>query len=332
MIKIFYIEKLIMITNKILMFLFIISIFFLLDFTVYSQDSLVLPADSVLTTPDSGGNILLDSTKLDEFAQEEISDIKEVITSSKIIGTLLTLLIGFYLIKIITKFLHFFSEKSANYRITFKGIIPIVRILGWSIIIFFIISAIIKPPIETVIAVTASVGIAFGLAAQDILKNIFGGIMILFDRPFVVGDKIEVGNQYGEVIRIGLRSTRIVTPDDSTVSIPNSEIMNQSVSNANSGETNCQVVAEIYLPIDVNTEKVREVAVEAAQVSKYVYLNKPIVVLFTNEVNHRKSYLKMKLKAYVMDIRFEFKFKSDMTEIVIRELLKNGIIKKEDLE
>lgn len=319
-------------TNKTLMFLFIISIFFLLDFTVYSQDSLVLPADSVLTTPDSGGNILQDSTKIEEFFQEEVSNIKEVITSSKIIGALLTLLIGFYLIKIITKILHIFSEKSANYRITFKGIIPIVRILGWSIIIFFIISAIIRPPIETVIAVTASVGIAFGLAAQDILKNIFGGIMILFDRPFVVGDKIEVGNQYGEVIRIGLRSTRIVTPDDSTVSIPNSEIMNQSVSNANSGETNCQVVAEIYLPIDVNTEKVREVAVEAAQVSKYVYLNKPIVVLFSNEVKQRKSYLKMKLKAYVMDIRFEFKFKSDMTEIVIRELLKNGIIKKEDVE
>ncbi|HKM93657.1 MAG TPA: mechanosensitive ion channel domain-containing protein, partial [Prolixibacteraceae bacterium] len=158
------------------------------------------------------------------------------------------------------------------------------------------------------------------------------GIMLLFDRPFQVGDKIEVGAHYGEVIEIGLRTTRIVTPDDSTVSVPNMEVMNSSVSNANSGELNCQVVAEIYLPINVDTQKVRKIAIEAAQVSKYIYLNKPIAVVFINEMHQRKSYLKMRLKAYVMEIRYEFQFKSDMTEIVLRELLAQGVINKEDME
>ena len=162
-------------------------------------------------------------------------------------------------------------------------------------------------------------------------KNIFGGIMILFDRPFQVGDKIEIGEYYGEVIKIGLRSTRIVTPDDSTVSIPNGEVMSKSVSNTNYGEPNCQVVAEIYLPITVDTEKVRQIAVEAAQVSKYIFLKKPVVVLFFNEVKERRSYLKMRLKAYVMDIRYEFQFKSEMTETVIRELIKEKIIMPGDL-
>jgi small-conductance mechanosensitive channel len=146
-----------------------------------------------------------------------------------------------------------------------------------------------------------------------------------------VGDKVEIGKYYGEVIEIGLRSTQVVTPDDSLVSVPNGEVMNQSVSNANAGEPNCQVVSEIYLPITVDTEVARKIALEAAQVSKYIYLNKPVKVLFSNEVHQRRSYLKMRLKAYVLDIRDEFNFKSDMTEIVLRELIDQKVINPEEL-
>ena len=107
--------------------------------------------------------------------------------------------------------------------------------MSWTLIFYLIINGIFKPPAETLIAVLASLGIAVGFASQDIFKNIFGGIMILFDRPFQVGDKIEVENYYGEVIKIGLRSTRIITPDDSMVTIPNGDIMNKSVSNCKLG-------------------------------------------------------------------------------------------------
>jgi small-conductance mechanosensitive channel len=156
-------------------------------------------------------------------------------------------------------------------------------------------------------------------------------VIILIERPFNVGDKIEVTGQYGEVLEVGLRSTRIVTADDSVIVIPNGELMSKSISNSNSGEPNCQVVAEIYLPIDVDTIKARKIALEAAKVSKYFYLKKPVAVLFFNEIKERRSYLKMRVKAYVFDIRDEFAFKSDMTEIVIREFLKEGLIKKEEM-
>jgi len=179
------------------------------------------------------------------------------------------------------------------------------------------------------VGVVESVGVAVGFASQDILKNIFGGIVIIFDQPFKVGDKIEIGNYYGEVLEIGLRSTRLVTPDDSIVAVPNAEIMNQSVSNANSGELNCQVVAEFFLPLDIDTIFVRQLAIEAAQVSKYIYLNKPITVLFFQEIKEKRTYYKMKLKAYVMDIRYEFAFRSDLTEILIGVLMKEGILTKD---
>jgi small-conductance mechanosensitive channel len=269
--------------------------------------------------------------KLDEQLTQKPGEVLDAISFSKIFWTLVLLAIGYFIIKSIIKLLEIFAERSVRYRISIKSIIPIVRIVIWSIIIFAVVKGIYNPPLETLIAMTASIAIAVGLAAQDLLKNVFGGIMLLFDRPFQVGDKIETGKYYGEVLEIGLRATRIVTPDDSVVSVPNMELMNSSVSNANSGELNCQVVAEIYLPIDVDTQKVRKIAIEAAQVSKFIYLSKPIVVVFFNEVKQRRSYLKMRLKAYVMDIRYEFQFKSDMTEIVIRELLAQGVIKKEDL-
>jgi small-conductance mechanosensitive channel len=181
------------------------------------------------------------------------------------------------------------------------------------------------------VALTASAGIAVGFASQDILKNIFGGIMILFDRPFQVGDKIELGKYYGEVIHIGLRTVRIVTPDDSQVSIPNSEIVNQSVSNANSGENNCQVVAEFYLPPDIDLVKAKKIAYRAAAVSRYVYLNKPIAIVIKNEIHEGRSLLKMRLKAYVLDIRYEFPFSTEMTEIVMGEFLKQKLVTPEEL-
>lgn len=265
-------------------------------------------------------------------AVEEESSIKtpsvsELISFWKIFWAIVFLVIGYFLIRFTSKILEIFAEKSTNYRITIKSFIPVVKILGWISVVFLIIAGIFQPPLTTILTFSASIGVAVGFASQDILKNIFGGIVILIDQPFNSGDKIEVGSYYGEVVEIGLRSTRIVTPDDNLVSIPNSEIMNSSVSNANAGESNCQVVSEIYLPINADTQKCRDIATETATVSKYIYLNKPVTIIFLNEFKDRQPVLVMKIKAYVLDIRDEFRFKSDVTEIVVRKLIEEGQIK-----
>jgi MscS family membrane protein len=307
------------------------------------QDSLALVnADSVDLTKDTilikhsetlkdtqEDNEILDNIR--ENVTEKPKEVLDVISVPKILWAIVILVIAYFLIRLFIKILILISERSARLRIAIKGFIPILRIVLWSVVIFAIIKGIFSPPFQTVLAFTASLGIALGLAAQDILKNVFGGLALIIDQPFKVGDKIDSGKYYGEVLEIGLRTTRIVTADDSVVSIPNSELMNTSVSNSNSGELNCQVVAEIFLPIDIDTEKVRKIAMESAQVSRYVYLKKPITVLFFNEVKEHRSFIKMRLKAYVMDIRFEFQFKSDMTEIVMRELFKEKMISKKEL-
>lgn len=311
------------------------------EVTLVPYDSAMMPMalDTVVVMPRPEPEAEADTslTAIEELAKEEsqearqVKDILKLLSPMKLFSALLVFVIGFVLIRFISQIMERIAEKSVQYRITIKSFIPVVRVFGWVFVIVIIIGGVFHPPIQTVIAVSASTAIAVGFAAQDILKNMFGGIMILFDRPFQVGDKIQVGDYYGEVVEIGLRSTRIVTPGDSLVSVPNAEIMNQSVSNANNGEANCQVQADIFLPITADTQRIRQVAIEAAQVSRFIFLNKPIAVLFNNVMTEERSMLKMSVKAYVADIRNEMAFKSDMTEIIMRELLKQHLIDPRDL-
>jgi len=133
------------------------------------------------------------------------------------------------------------------------------------------------------------------------------------------------------VIQIGLRTVRLVTADDSVVSVPNGEIVNQSVSNSNSGQFNCQVVAEFYLPADVDLIRLKKICFLAAAVSRYAYLKKPITVIIKNEIMEGRSLLKIRLKAYVVDLRYEYAFASEMTELVMKQVLKEKLVTPEAL-
>lgn len=288
--------------------------------------SLIIPDSS-----DIADSLTADSAKHGGGGLNQLGspNIAKVVSVPKIFWAVVVGLVSWFVINFLIKVVGAIGERNPKRRLTVKRLIPVIRIAGWTFVIYVIIVGVFQPPIETVIAFFASVGVAIGFASQDLLKNIFGGLVILFDHPFQVGDKIEIGSYYGEVLEIGLRSTRIVTPDDSVVTVPNSEMMNQSISNSNSGESNCQVVAEFYLPQSTDTAKARSIAIEAAQVSRYIYLNKPIVVVFVHETNQHRTHLKMRLKAYVSDIRDEFAFKSDMTELVMAEFIKAGILPAE---
>lgn len=308
------------------------TIFYILITMVLSGNKTSFSTPLQPALADSASSLSTEKTKnVDNILMPSQNQVKWELTAGKLLWSIIVFLIALLVIKYFSRLVERIGEKWTKFRWTIKGIIPVIRIFGWTIVIYFIIAAILHPPIQTLIAVTASAGIAIGFAAQDILKNIFGGIMIIFDRPFQVGDKIQVGNYYGEVVNIGLRTVRIVTPDDSLVSIPNSEIVNQSVANANTGESNCQVIAEFYLPPHIDISKTKHIAYRTAAVSRYVYLNKPIVVIFKNEIHEGRSLLKMLLKSYVLDIRYEFPFKSEMTETVISELLKEKIVSAEQL-
>ena len=136
-----------------------------------------------------------------------------------------------------------------------------------------------------------------------------------------------MGGTYGEVVSIGLRSTRIVTPDDNLVSVPNAQVVDGQVANANAGELNCQVVTDLYLPGWVDESIAKKIAFQAAASSKYVYLNKPIVVLVKDEF--KETFLtRIRVKAYVLDPRHEFSFQSDVTERARAGFRASGLVQE----
>src|SRR5882724_5718700 len=83
--------------------------------------------------------------------------------------------------------------------------------------------------ITTILEGLGIIGIALGFAAKDTLSNIIAGFFLFWDKPFVIGDLIEVSDEYGEVREITMRTTRIVTVDGKLISIPNSVIVNTKV-------------------------------------------------------------------------------------------------------
>jgi small conductance mechanosensitive channel len=85
--------------------------------------------------------------------------------------------------------------------------------------------------VGSVLAGLGIIGIAIGFAAQDLLSNLIAGFTIFWDRPFRIGDVVTIAGIQGTVKEIGLRSTRLQTPDSRDVILPNKDVINQTIAN-----------------------------------------------------------------------------------------------------
>lgn len=254
-------------------------------------------------------------TTMDEGQGLDLEEARDEVQSLgvSIFWSLVVLVVFHFLIRALIWILETLAERSVRRRLTFKWLIPITRMLLWGLAGYLIVRTIFRVDAQGLLAASAALGVALGFAAQDLLKNVFGGLIVVFDQPFQVGDKISVGGTYGEVVSIGLRSTRIVTADDNLVTVPNSQVVQEQVANANAGQLNCQVVTDLYLPGKVDEKKAREIAFDAAVTSQYVFLEKPIQVFVSDQF--RTTFVtRVRVRAYVLDPRYEFLLQSDITE------------------
>ena len=110
-------------------------------------------------------------------------------------------------------------------------------------------------------------GIAVGFAAKDTLANLFGGLFVIMDAPYKLGDFINLDSgERGRVIKIGLRSTRLLTRDDVEITLPNSHIANSKVVNESGGPyEKTRVAITVGVAYGSDVDRVREVLLEAAQ-------------------------------------------------------------------
>ena len=124
-------------------------------------------------------------------------------------------------------------RKSLNEKMddtVFEFVLKITRVFIYIIAIFLVL-AILEINLTGLIAGLGLGGVIVTLAAQDTAKNLFGGAMIFIDKPFVVGDWIEMDNYEGTIEDITFRTTRIRTFENALVNIPNAIIADASVTN-----------------------------------------------------------------------------------------------------
>jgi MscS family membrane protein len=120
------------------------------------------------------------------------------------------------------------------------------------------------------------------LAAQDTLSNVIAGVMIMIDQPFRVGDRIEIQglSTWGDVVDIGLRSTRIRTRDNRLVIIPNNNISTDQIINYTYPDPEYRIQIEIGVGYGQDIERVRQIIVDTVRQVDGVLLDKPVDALY----------------------------------------------------
>ena len=177
---------------------------------------------------------------------------------------------------------------------------------------FLLVYSVLRPPREILIAIAGSAAVAIGFSLKDLVASVVAGIILLFDRPFQVGDRVAFSSFYGEIQSIGLRAVKLTTLDDSLVTIPNSRFLTDVVSSSNAGALDMMVEINFHLALDANLGKAKELIYDAVVTSRYVYLKKPVVVIGSEVAIAERLAIQLKAKAYVLDCRYEKAFETDV--------------------
>ena len=114
-------------------------------------------------------------------------------------------------------------------------------------------------PLSSLLAGAGVVGMALALSAQDVLKNVFGSIMLILDKPFIVGERIQVKGYDGVVEEVGLRSTKMRLLNGHQVSIPNEQLARADIENIGRRPF-IRRVTQIRLPVDIGSAKAKTAA------------------------------------------------------------------------
>jgi small-conductance mechanosensitive channel len=233
-----------------------------------------------------------------------------------VLPALMFIAIAVVLLRFITSVATRFGERFTERRLLAQQVSTILRFAIYIVLFVLVIRSLFRLERETMLALAGTLAVAVGFALKDLTASVVAGIMILFDRPFQVGDRVTFGEYYGEIRSIGLRSVRMVTLDDSVVTIPNNKFLTDVVVSGNTGALDMQVVIDFFIAQDADLMRAKRIVQEALRTSRFVYLSKPVVVL-VNEVVHQ-TYLatRLRAKAYVLDVRYEKAFESDVTERV----------------
>ncbi len=194
----------------------------------------------------------------------------------------------------------------------------VMTILRYTVIIVGILASLsaIGINIDSLLASIGIAGVTIGFAARDAFSNLISGLLIFLDRPFVIGDLVEVGDNYGYVDQITLRSTRIITSDGKMLAVPNNEMINQTVSSY-TNFPNLRLDIAVTVGVEEDIHHVRQLLLDVIEGDEN-YLDTPeprVVVSALNDYN-----IAMELQVWLKNEREHVEMRSTLREKIFDQL------------
>ncbi len=171
-------------------------------------------------------------------------------------------------------------------------------------------------------------GLAVGFAAKDTLSNLIAGILLIIDRPFEVGDRIEVWSApsnsatWGDVIDIGIRATKIRTTDNIVIVIPNNEIMKRDIINYTTITKEIRVRIPIGIAYEADVKRAKEVIAGIAYELDWVMKSPPVKVVVKS---FGESSVNLEARVWINDPRRRMDTISHITDRVKEVFQEQGI-------
>lgn len=168
-------------------------------------------------------------------------------------------------------------------------------LIKYGILILGLITALDSVGIKTsaVLASLGIVGLTIGFAARDSLSNLISGIIIFLDRPFVIGDLVEIDGRYGQVERITLRSTRVVTVDGKMLAVPNVDVVNKTVTSY-TNFPHLRLDIQVTVGVTEDIDKARQILIDLVSDTS-MYMDDPPPSVVVRELNDYNVLLELRV-------------------------------------
>ncbi len=258
-------------------------------------------------------------------ATQKVASIFDSFNSEMLFSLIIGFLTLYVFVRAIKWSLEYLAIKIPIYRLS---ILQLSTIISHMIYIFgslWLLYVTINPSKEMVYAFIGSGAVAIGFSLKELVSSIIAGIILIFDKPFQVGDRIAFKGDYGDIIQIGLRSVRIQTLDDSTVTIPNNLFLSENVASANSGQRDMMVCSDFYFKNNANVTRIIELLEEITSTSRFAFLKRPVKILMATDKFEHGVGLKVTVKAYVLETKYEKDFTTDITKRFYQALEKEEL-------
>ncbi len=237
----------------------------------------------------------------------------------KVVASILILIVGIWLTKKLTKAIAKGKKFQTFPPSTQKLISGIIKILLIALVVI-VVASILGVPMTSFVALLTTGSLAIGMAVQGSLSNLAGGIMLIIFKPFVIGDFINDGNTMGTVEDIGIFYTKVVTPDNKRVTIPNGTLANSTIANFSVKDTR-RVDFEFSVAYDSDIEKTKQVIMDCIKAHELTLDEPAPMVRLTR---HGDSALVFVARAWVKSPDY-WTVNFDLIEEVKKKLDENGI-------